>query len=83
MPNGRYVKWTTPAFGPSRLQALIPFSIAEVPDYISLRPMTSPFAAFRTKYGWPVEEVLRSYRVSLSEFILQDSMPLLPICFKA
>ena len=39
------------ALGPLALQDAIPFSIADVDEYISLKPIVCPFAAVRTKYG--------------------------------
>ena len=38
----------------------IPFCIAEADEYISLLPMACPLVAFRTKFGSPLLEVLRS-----------------------
>jgi len=39
---------------------LMPFSIAVVDEYISLRPIICPLAALSTKYGWLLLEVSRS-----------------------
>ena len=48
---GAQVSSTVGADGPFSLQEAIPFSIAEVDEYISLFPMTAPLDALSTKYG--------------------------------
>lgn len=44
-----YVSSRTSVVGPFRLTDSMPFSIADADEYISLRPIVSPLAAFRTK----------------------------------
>lgn len=47
--------------GPLTFTDSMPLSLALVDEYISLVPMTSPFVAFRTKYGLPFFAVSFSY----------------------
>ena len=66
---------TTAAFGAFVFTELMPFSIAEVDEYISLFPITWPLPAFRVKNGEPLAEVLRSKLSSFAAFFFTDSMP--------
>ena len=51
-----------------RMTDLIPFSIDECDEYISLRPSTWPSVALRTKYGLSFEPIFRSYWPSNGAF---------------
>ena len=63
------------ASGAFFLTDAMPFSMAEVEEYISLRPIVWPLAAVRTKYGSPALEVLRSNRSSCGALRRTESMP--------
>src|SRR5262249_56855548 len=52
------VRSSTWAVGAFSWTDSIPFSIADVDEYIWLRPSGSPFAAMRTKSGWSQHDVL-------------------------
>jgi mannose/fructose/N-acetylgalactosamine-specific phosphotransferase system component IIC len=72
-----YVKSLIDDSGPLALTKAIPFSMAEDVLYISLRPITLLFSAFRKKKCCPAGEVHLLYRFSIGAFNLTASIPFL------
>ena len=59
---------TIAAFGAFFLTEEIPFSIAELLEYIWLVPITCPLVDFKLNLGFPFDAVVRSKQLSLEQF---------------